>query len=68
MAQMEHQRFVAERLETGWSCYAAGKEDLKRKTNPTLADWTPLPEEERPKHATPIEVLYATPDSRRTPV
>jgi hypothetical protein len=58
MAQMEHQRFVAERLNTDWS-YAAGRKDLKRKTNPTLVDWTVLPEEEKAKARNAVRNLPA---------
>ena len=47
MAQMEHERFVTERLKQGFT-YAPSK-DLKKKTSPTLVSWERLPEEEREK-------------------
>ena len=47
MAQMEHERFVTERLKQGFT-YAPSK-DLKKKTSPTLVSWERLPEDEREK-------------------
>ncbi len=58
MAQMEHQRFVAGRLETGWT-YVAGIKDQTRKTNPTLIDWAALPEEEKAKARNAVRNLPA---------
>lgn len=47
MSQMEHVRFVTERLKQGFT-YAPSK-DLKKKTSPTLVAWERLPEEEKEK-------------------
>jgi len=47
MAEMEHERFLRERLLDGWSW---GKvRDHQKKTNPTLVDWEDLSENERDK-------------------
>jgi len=46
MAQMEHQRFVEERLCAGWT-YAAGAKDMERKTSPILVPWNELTESEK---------------------
>nr|MBC7244260.1 NAD-binding protein [Chloroflexota bacterium] len=48
MAQMEHQRFVEERLRAGWT-YALGPKNMKRKTSPILVPWEELPEYEKEK-------------------
>lgn len=40
MAELEHGRFCAERLESGWRY---GPKDLKRKRNPTIVPWRKLP-------------------------
>ena len=47
LAEMEHERFVKERLRAGWR-YSRTK-DLEKKTNPTPVPWKDLPEEEREK-------------------
>jgi len=47
MAQMEHERYIDERLRTGWR-YGPIK-DLPNKTNPTLVSWNELSEEEKDK-------------------
>lgn len=44
MAEMEHERWVRERMESGWK---RGPRNLKKKTNPLLVSWEELPEEER---------------------
>ncbi|MBK7203348.1 MAG: hypothetical protein IPH87_22960 [Anaerolineae bacterium] len=46
MARAEHERFVQERLEAGWT---PGVKNLVRKTNPSLAPWADLslPEKEK---------------------
>jgi len=47
MAEMEHGRWVVERLSEGWKW---GKtRDEKEKTNPTLVPWADLPEDEKNK-------------------
>jgi len=38
LAKMEHERFVKERLESGWT-YSFGPKDLKKRTNPALISW-----------------------------
>jgi len=43
MAEMEHQRFVAEKLLAGWS--PGDKKDYDKKTRPDLVEWENLPEE-----------------------
>ena len=44
MAQMEHERWNAERCREGWK-YAPGPNDLQKKTSPHLISWDKLPEE-----------------------
>jgi len=46
MAEMEHARWMSERLAAGWS-YDQGPKDPERKTNPFLVPWDDLPEDER---------------------
>ncbi len=46
LAQMEHDRYVKERLKAGWSL---GPRDPKKKTNPTLILWEDLGESEKDK-------------------
>jgi voltage-gated potassium channel Kch len=48
MAQLEHERYVAEKKAAGWS-YAPEPKDELRKTNPTLVPWDVLPDVERKK-------------------
>ena len=48
LAQMEHARFVSERIAIGWR-YAVGLKDPAHKTSPALAPWDELPEQERSK-------------------
>ncbi len=48
MAQMEHQRFVEERLRAGWT-YAPGPQSIERRTSPILVPWDELPECEKEK-------------------
>jgi len=43
MAEMEHARWMLERLLDGWKLGA--KRDVSRKTSPYLVDWSKLPEE-----------------------
>lgn len=47
MAEMEHERFVRERLHQGFR-YGPTK-DLVKKTSPTLVPWSDLPEHEKDK-------------------
>ena len=56
MANLEHQRFVEERLREAWT-YAAGPRDVARKTSPDLVPWDKLPEPEREKDRKEIRGL-----------
>lgn len=47
MAEMEHERFIQERVRQGFR-YGAVK-DLKKKITPTIVPWDDLPEDERQK-------------------
>jgi hypothetical protein len=47
MAEMEHERFVEERIREGWKVGA--RKNLDKKTNPSLVPWKLLPEEEKEK-------------------
>lgn len=44
MSKMEHERWVAEHLETGWT-YAPGPKSTERQTHPLLVAWQDLPAE-----------------------
>jgi hypothetical protein len=55
MAQMEHERFVAERLKQGFT-YAPAK-NLEKKTSPDLVPWEKLPEEEKEKDRNSVRQL-----------
>jgi hypothetical protein len=57
MAEMEHQRFVQERLQQGWR-YGPVK-DLANKIGPALVSWQKLPEEEREKDRNSVRNLTA---------
>lgn len=46
MAEMEHKRWLSERLDAGWT-YTAGEKNIKKKTNPYLVSWSNLAEEIR---------------------
>ena len=46
LAEMEHGRWVVERLEDGWTL---GESNDEKKTRPQLVPWRELPEEEREK-------------------
>jgi hypothetical protein len=48
MAQMEHQRFVEERLRAGWT-HAPGPKSTEQKTSPDLVPWDELPESVKEK-------------------
>jgi hypothetical protein len=48
MAQMEHQRFVEERLRVGWT-YASAPKSVERKTSPDLVPWDELSEPAKEK-------------------
>jgi hypothetical protein len=55
MAQMEHERWVRERIGEGWA-YAEERED-DGKVHPSLIDWGDLPEDEKEKNRTFIHDL-----------
>jgi Trk K+ transport system NAD-binding subunit len=46
LAEMEHERFVEERLAAGWT-HAPGPKNLERKTSPHLGPWAELDEPTR---------------------
>lgn len=56
MAQMEHERFVAERLRAGW-VYAPGSQSVERKTSPVLVPWAELSECEKEKDRVMVREL-----------
>jgi len=55
MSQMEHERFVAERLRQGFT-YAPTK-DLAKKKSPTLVPWQELPDLEKEKDRNSVRQL-----------
>lgn len=48
LAKMEHERWMEERLVSGWK-YAPGPKDVKKKTSPWLVTYEELPEEQKEK-------------------
>jgi hypothetical protein len=46
LAELEHDRWRAERLLDGWA-YAPGPKDLRRRTTPWLIAWEGIPDEQR---------------------
>ncbi len=48
MAQMEHDRYVNERIHAGWS-FAPSPKNARLRTSPTLVGWEQLPESEKEK-------------------
>lgn len=44
LSEMEHERWVAERLRNGWT-YGSGTKNVKKKTSPYLVPWDELGEE-----------------------
>jgi hypothetical protein len=57
LAEMEHERFVKERLRQGWK--RGTKKNLKKKRSPTLIPWDELPEKEKAKDRNTIHNLPA---------
>jgi len=55
MAEMEHQRFVEERLRQGFK-YGPTKH-LAKRTSPTLVPWSDLPEDEKDKDRNSVQNL-----------
>lgn len=72
LAEMEHERWMRDRIAQGWTY---GQRDKRRKTHPDLVDWADLPESEREKdrdavraipgilHDAGFQILRLTPDS-----
>jgi hypothetical protein len=56
LAEMEHERWMADKLRAGW-CFAPGLKDAERKTNPCLVPWEKLPEEEKEKDREQVRSL-----------
>jgi hypothetical protein len=54
LAAMEHESFVRERIESGWTL---GPRDPQARTNPTLVDWGELDEESKEKTRAAIRAL-----------
>ncbi len=48
LAEMEHERWVADKLRAGWR-FAPGSKDPESKTHPCLVPWEELPGEEKEK-------------------
>lgn len=48
LAELEHDRWVADYIGAGWR-YASGEKDARAKTHPSLAPWGELPEAVRDK-------------------
>lgn len=51
MAEMEHDRWVSERVADGWT---SGERDVARKTTPYLVGWEELPDEVREWDREPV--------------
>ncbi len=58
LAELEHDRWSAERLFAGWT-YAPGPKDLERKTSPYLVPWEELSEEIRELDRNTVRGLQA---------
>jgi hypothetical protein len=56
LAELEHERWVADYLGAGWR-YASGEKDAKAKTHPSLAPWGDLAETEREKDRDVVRLL-----------
>ncbi len=54
MAQLEHKRYVTERLRAGWSL---GPKDIAEKTNPNLVPWEQLTPDAQERTRHPIREL-----------
>jgi hypothetical protein len=59
LAELEHERFVADRLNAGWR-YAPGPKDPAARTSPALLPWDDVAEAERIKTRASISQLPAT--------
>ena len=56
MAMMEHQRWLSERKNEGWT-YDSRAKDLQRKTSPALVDWDKLPEDYKQNNRETVQSL-----------
>jgi len=56
LAQMEHSRWVQERIESGWK-YSAFETDRDKKIHRSLVEWSKLDESEKEKNRTVIKML-----------
>lgn len=57
LAQMEHARWVVERLQDGWTW--GEKRDVAKKTNPLLVSWADLPEQEKAQNREAVRKIPA---------
>ena len=55
LAELEHERWMEERIARGWS-YGANR-DNRRKLHPDLVSWADLPEDERKKDRDAIRLI-----------
>ncbi len=58
LAQREHDRWMVERVEAGWS-YAPGPKDLEKKTSPYLVPWDDLAEVDKDKDRNAMRAIPA---------
>lgn len=56
MAEMEHERWMSERLLEGWT-YAPGAKNIEKKANPCLVPWAKLPEEIKERNRSSVRAL-----------
>jgi hypothetical protein len=54
LAEMEHERWLAERRALGWT---AGPRDLQKKTNPNLVPWAELDDTAREMNRSSVRQL-----------
>jgi len=54
MAELEHERWLAERKRLGWSL---GSRDDEARTHPSLVPWAELPEAEREKDREAVRAI-----------
>ncbi len=57
LAEMEHERWCAERTREGWRYGPPSPSDKARKTHPDLVAWAALPEGERAKNRVAVREL-----------
>jgi hypothetical protein len=56
LAEMEHERWMAERLNSGWK-HTRGKKDIKKRKSPDLVPWEDLKEASREKDRNTVRRL-----------